>query len=169
MYFCSFLFPYFFGHGMQWCGISVPRPGIERGPQQWKHQVLTTRPPGSSPCLSLFINHMCLWLCPYFYWAVWFIGVLFTYIHVCFGFFFLFWPQLWHSDVSRRGIKSKPQLQQCSILNPLHHSEKSCILFCLFIWYRYLLPFVAYDFTLFTMAFDKLKLLISLKLSIFSC
>ena len=30
------------------CGILVPRPGIEPGPQEWKHRVLTTGPPGNS-------------------------------------------------------------------------------------------------------------------------
>ena len=30
------------------CGIVVPQPGIEPGPQQWKRQVLTTRLPGNS-------------------------------------------------------------------------------------------------------------------------
>ena len=30
------------------CQISVPWPGIEPGPQQWKCQVLTARPPGNS-------------------------------------------------------------------------------------------------------------------------
>ena len=39
-----------------WCGISVPRSGIEPGPQWWKHWVLTTRPPGN----SLFIFLRCL-------------------------------------------------------------------------------------------------------------
>ena len=31
-----------------WCGVSVPRPGIEHGLQQWKCQIPTTRPPGNS-------------------------------------------------------------------------------------------------------------------------
>ena len=31
-----------------WCGISVPRPGIEPGLQWWKCQIITTRPPGPS-------------------------------------------------------------------------------------------------------------------------
>ena len=31
------------------CRISVPRPGIEPGSQQWKHQVLPTGQPGNSP------------------------------------------------------------------------------------------------------------------------
>ena len=31
-----------------WCGIWVPRPGIEAGLQRWKQQVLTTRPVGNS-------------------------------------------------------------------------------------------------------------------------
>ena len=30
------------------CGILVPRPGIEPRPRQWKHQVLTTGQPGNS-------------------------------------------------------------------------------------------------------------------------
>ena len=31
------------------CGILLPWPGIEPGPQQWKHRVLTTGLPGNSP------------------------------------------------------------------------------------------------------------------------
>ena len=30
------------------CGILVPRPGMEPGPRQWKHQILTTGQPGNS-------------------------------------------------------------------------------------------------------------------------
>ena len=30
------------------CEISVPRPGMEPGPRQWKPGILTTRPPGNS-------------------------------------------------------------------------------------------------------------------------
>ena len=36
------------------CGISVPRPGIEPGPRQWKPRILTTRPPGNSFVLLFF-------------------------------------------------------------------------------------------------------------------
>ena len=44
----------FFGRTMA-CGISVPRPGIEPGPRQWEHEVLTTGPPANSylPCFLL--------------------------------------------------------------------------------------------------------------------
>ena len=35
-----------------WCRISVPRPEIEPGSQHWKHQILTTRPPGNSQDIS---------------------------------------------------------------------------------------------------------------------
>ena len=35
------------------CRISVSQPGIEPRPQQWKHQILTTRPPGNSKNSSL--------------------------------------------------------------------------------------------------------------------
>ena len=43
------------------------------------------------------------------------------------------WPWLWqrphprHIEIPRPGIKSKPQLCQCQILNPLRHSGKSQI------------------------------------------
>ena len=30
-------------------GIVVPQPEIKPGPQQWKHQILTTKPPGNFP------------------------------------------------------------------------------------------------------------------------
>lgn len=33
-------------------GISVLQPGIEPGPRQWKHRILTTSPPGSSLLLG---------------------------------------------------------------------------------------------------------------------
>ena len=35
------------------CGISVLQPGIEPGPRQWKHRILTTSPPGNSLMLGL--------------------------------------------------------------------------------------------------------------------
>ena len=31
-----------------WCKISVPRPGIEPGPDWWKYRILTTKLPGNS-------------------------------------------------------------------------------------------------------------------------
>ena len=34
---------FFFSFGLMACGISVPWPGIEPRPQQWKCQILTTR------------------------------------------------------------------------------------------------------------------------------
>ena len=34
------------------CGISVLQPGIEPGPWQWKHRILTTSPPGNSLMLG---------------------------------------------------------------------------------------------------------------------
>ena len=39
-----------------WSGISVPRPGIEPRPQQWKCQVLTMRTPGNSLGILVFIT-----------------------------------------------------------------------------------------------------------------
>ena len=39
------------------CGILVPQPGIEPRPQQWKHQVLTTRQPRNSSNSSQFNNY----------------------------------------------------------------------------------------------------------------
>ena len=41
------------------CGISVPRPGIESRPPQWKLRILTTRPP-ESPEYVLFLSD-CFW------------------------------------------------------------------------------------------------------------
>ena len=41
-----------------WCGISVPKPGIEPGPQPWKRQVLTTRPPGNSLTFGCFNSQL---------------------------------------------------------------------------------------------------------------
>ena len=38
------------------CGISVPQPGIESGPQQWKSRILTTGSPGNSWGLSLLFS-----------------------------------------------------------------------------------------------------------------
>ena len=35
------------------CEISVPQPGIELGPQQWKPQILTAGPPGNSQIVSM--------------------------------------------------------------------------------------------------------------------
>ena len=37
-------------------GSQFPWPGIERRPQQWKHWILTTRPPGNSIKESIFLN-----------------------------------------------------------------------------------------------------------------
>ena len=48
------------------CRISVPWPGTECGPQQWKHRILTPRPPGSSlswsPLIFLLLFLSCLLL-----------------------------------------------------------------------------------------------------------
>ena len=43
------LFCFWLWHAVAWCGISVPIPGIEPWPRQWKHWVLTTRPPENPP------------------------------------------------------------------------------------------------------------------------
>ena len=40
-----------------------------------------------------------------------------------FLFFFFFWPYLQHMEVPWPGIQTKPQMQQCQILNPLHQAE----------------------------------------------
>lgn len=56
------------------CRISVPRPTIEPRAQGWKHQIITTRPPGNSQhefwcqeshsCFSFSRSlNLCLWLC----------------------------------------------------------------------------------------------------------
>ena len=43
-----------------WHGISVPRLGTEFGPQQWKCQVLTTRPRGISQiCVCFHVHVIC--------------------------------------------------------------------------------------------------------------
>ena len=47
---------YFFWLGHTACEILVPPPGIELGPPQWKHQVLTTGPPGNCQKLTSFIQ-----------------------------------------------------------------------------------------------------------------
>ena len=57
VFFCLF---FFFSSFIFWscyvaCRMSVPQPGIDRGPWQWKCLILTTRPPGN----SLFC-HYCL-------------------------------------------------------------------------------------------------------------
>ena len=39
------------------CGILVPQPGIEPGPQQWKHNVLTTGSPGDSQGRVYWYKH----------------------------------------------------------------------------------------------------------------
>ena len=63
-YLCIFLFPNWgyllslvclfirFGRNL------VPRPGIKPEPQQWRHWVLTTGPPGDSRYLLVLINLM---------------------------------------------------------------------------------------------------------------
>ena len=40
---------YYFGPCHAICGISVPWPGIEPRPRQWKPGILASRPPGNSP------------------------------------------------------------------------------------------------------------------------
>ena len=44
---------------------SVPWPGIETRPQEWKHWILTTRPPGNSLGLFAFLIQSCM-RCLYF-------------------------------------------------------------------------------------------------------
>ena len=52
-----------------WCGISVPRAGIELWPRWWKHHVLTTRPPGNSRDWCLFpASGGFPWECPLLRW-----------------------------------------------------------------------------------------------------
>ena len=48
---CIGVLSLFFGHSMQQLGVGSPfqDQGLNPGPQQWKHQILTTRPPGTSP------------------------------------------------------------------------------------------------------------------------
>ena len=41
--------------------ILVPQPGIEPGPCEWKHQILTTGPPGNSP-VRVFWNEVNIWI-----------------------------------------------------------------------------------------------------------
>lgn len=43
----------FFGPRHLACGISGLCPGIEHRPRQWKHQILTTRPPRNSQQVTL--------------------------------------------------------------------------------------------------------------------
>ena len=43
----------FFGPRHLACEISGPWPGIEHRPRQWKHQILTTRPPRNSQQVTL--------------------------------------------------------------------------------------------------------------------
>ena len=42
------------------CGISVPRPGIEPRPWQWKPEMLTSRPPGNSHSACLLSDPLLL-------------------------------------------------------------------------------------------------------------
>lgn len=44
----------FFWPNCEVCGISVPQPGYNPLPLQWKHGVLTTGPPGESPILGSY-------------------------------------------------------------------------------------------------------------------
>ena len=46
-------------------GISVPQPGIEPGPRQWKRRILTTRPPGNSSFFLVLKNSQ---FCPPLQW-----------------------------------------------------------------------------------------------------
>ena len=46
---------FFFGHTSQYTGSQFPVQGLNLSPLQWKLRVLTTGPPGNSPC-SLFLN-----------------------------------------------------------------------------------------------------------------
>ena len=90
------------GHAVAWCGISVPRPGIEPGPQWWNHWALTTGPPGNS--WALFFKMMIV--ARYIIWR--FIHGLDQWnpSHVC---------DLCHSS------------QQCWILNPLSEArDQTC-------------------------------------------
>ena len=44
------------------CGVSVPQPGIEPGPQQQKHWTQTTRSPGSLTTVTTVLSHFtCVW------------------------------------------------------------------------------------------------------------
>ena len=56
-----FLFVLFFQPCCTASRIFVPQPGIEPGPCEWKHQVLTTGPPGNSP-VRVFWNEVNIWI-----------------------------------------------------------------------------------------------------------
>ena len=60
--FLYFILFYFFWPHRVACRISVPQPGIEPRPRQWKPRILTTRPPGNSQeCFSftlLFLKYL---------------------------------------------------------------------------------------------------------------
>ena len=59
-----FYFFAYFRPGFAACRISVPRPGIEPWPWQWKHWILTIRPPGNSQfCFALKKKKIYLGLC----------------------------------------------------------------------------------------------------------
>ena len=50
--FSSITYLFWWQHAAAWCGISVPRPGVDLGLRPSRHQTLTTRPPGA-PQFSL--------------------------------------------------------------------------------------------------------------------
>ena len=54
--------PFFFWPDQAAYGISVPQPGIEPRPQQWKPAILTTRPPGNSRKYLWSLIRMCAFL-----------------------------------------------------------------------------------------------------------
>ena len=57
MWFCPAFYIDFVRCVAAWCGISVPRPGIESRPQWRKYWILTTRSPGNSPEAHIFASN----------------------------------------------------------------------------------------------------------------
>ena len=55
--FCLFVWLFVFGPVT--CRILVPQTGIEPGPQQWQHQLLTTKQAGKSQCNDAVVFLLC--------------------------------------------------------------------------------------------------------------
>ena len=52
----AFFFFFFGEHATRLVGSQSPNQGSNPGPQQWKHRVLTTGPPGKSPDICFYVS-----------------------------------------------------------------------------------------------------------------
>ena len=114
----KFYFSFSFWPHRAACRISVPQPGIEPGPRQWKPRILTIRPPGNSQNSKFYVMYTLK-------------NILFIYYLAVLGLSCSMQTQLWHagsSSLIRNGTHA-PALGALTLSHgPWGKSHVMCIL-----------------------------------------